>query len=82
MDFTIFGSCLILKNGAIFVHFSTLISAIYRVFIYVLDGNIASVVLFQNLLSEHGAIATGFSLISQNTENFGKKPMCSDVRNR
>ena len=35
-----------------------------------------------NLLSEHGAIATGFSLISQNTENFGKKPMCSDVRNR
>ena len=33
------------------------------------------------LLSEHGAIATGFLLISQNTENFGKKPMCSDVQN-
>ena len=36
----------------------------------------------RKLLSEHGAIATGFSLISQNKENFGKKPMCSDVRNR
>ena len=33
------------------------------------------------LLSEHGAIATGFSPISQNKENFGKKPMCSDVKN-
>ena len=49
MDFTIFGSCLIKKIGAIFVHFSTLMSAIYRIFIYVLDDNIASVVLFQNL---------------------------------
>ena len=36
----------------------------------------------ENLLSEHGAIATGFSLISPNTETFGKKPICSDVRNR
>ena len=49
MDFTIFGSCLIKKIGAIFVHFSTLVSAIYRIFIYVLDDSIASVVLFQNL---------------------------------
>ena len=49
MDFTIFGSCLIKKNRANFVHFSTLMSAIYRIFIYVLDDNIASVVLFQNL---------------------------------
>ena len=49
MDLTIFGSCLILKIGAFFVHFSTLMSAIYRIFIYVLDDNIASVVLFQNL---------------------------------
>ena len=47
MDFTIFGSCLIKKIGVIFV--STLMSAIYRIFIYVLDDNIASVVLFQNL---------------------------------
>ena len=49
MDFTIFGSCLIKKIGAIFVHFLTLMSAIYRIFIYVLDDKIASVVLFQNL---------------------------------
>ena len=49
MDFTIFGSCLINKIRAIFVHFSTLMSAIYGIFIYVLDDNIASVVLFQNL---------------------------------
>ena len=49
MDFTIFGSCLIKKIGAILVHFSTLMSAIYRIFIYVLLDNIASVVLFQNL---------------------------------
>ena len=48
MDFTIFGSCLITKLGATFVHFSTLMSVIYRIFIYVLDGNIASVVLYQN----------------------------------
>ena len=49
MDFTIFSSCLIKKIGAIFVHFSTLMSAIYCILIYVLDDNIASVVLFQNL---------------------------------
>ena len=49
MDFTLFGSCLIKKFGAIFVNFSTLMSAIYRILIYVLDDNIASVVLFQNL---------------------------------
>ena len=49
MDFTIFGSCLIENIGAIFAYFSTLMSAIYRVFIYVLDDNIAYVVLFQNL---------------------------------
>ena len=49
MDFTIFGSCLIKKIGAIFAHFSTLMSAIYRIFIYVFDDNIACVVLFQNL---------------------------------
>ena len=49
MDFTLFGSCLIKKIGAIFVHFSTLMSVIYRIFIYVLDDNIASAVLFQNL---------------------------------
>ena len=35
--------------GAIFVHFSTLMSAIYRIFIYVWGNNIAYVVLFQNL---------------------------------
>ena len=51
MDFTIFGSCLIKKIEAIFVHVSTLLSALYRIriFIYVIDDNIASVVLFQNL---------------------------------
>ena len=49
MDFTIFGSCLIKKNWSIFVHFSTLMSTIYCNFIYVIDDNIASVVLFQNL---------------------------------
>ena len=49
MDFTIFGSCLIKKIGVISPHFSALMSAIYRIFIYVLDDNIASVVLFQNL---------------------------------
>ena len=49
MDFTIFGSCLILKIGAIFVRFSTLMSALYRISIDVLDDNIASVVMFQNL---------------------------------
>ena len=51
MDFNIFGSYLIKKNGAIFVHFSTLVSVIYRNFIYVLDDNIAYryVVLLQNL---------------------------------
>ena len=49
MDFTIFGSCLIKKIGAIFVQFSTLMSAICRIFIYILDDNIASVELFQNL---------------------------------
>ena len=49
MDFTILGSCRIKKNGAIFVHFSRLMSAIYLIFIYVLDDNIAYVVLFQNL---------------------------------
>ena len=49
MDFTLYGSCLIKKIGAIFVHFSTPMSVIYRIFIYVLDDNIASVVLFQNL---------------------------------
>ena len=49
MDFTIFGNCLIKKIGAIFVQFSTPMSAIYRIFIYVIDDNIPSVVLFQNL---------------------------------
>ena len=49
MVLTIFGSCLIKKNEAIFVHFSTLMSAIYRIFICVLYDNITSVVLFQNL---------------------------------
>ena len=49
MDFTIFCCCLIKKIGAIFVHFSTLMPTIYRIFIYVLDDNIAFVVLFQNL---------------------------------
>ena len=49
MDFTLFGSCLIKKIGVIFVHFSTLMSTIYGIFIYVLDDNIASVVLCQNL---------------------------------
>ena len=49
MDFTIFGSCLIKKIGAIFVHFSTLMAAIYRIFIHVPDDNIASIVLFQNV---------------------------------
>ena len=49
MDFTIFGSCLIKKIGAIFVHFSTFMSAIYRIFFYVLDDNIATVELFQSL---------------------------------
>ena len=49
MDFTIFGSCLIKKIGAILIQFSTLKSTIYTIFIYVLDENIASVVLFQNL---------------------------------
>ena len=49
MDFTIFRSCLIKKIRAIFVYFSFLMSAIYRIFIYVLDDNIATVVLFQNL---------------------------------
>ena len=34
------------------------------------------------LLSEHGAIATGFSPISRYIENFGKKPICSDVKNK
>ena len=48
MDFTIFGSCLIKNIRAISVQFSTLMSAIYRIFIYVLDDSIASV-LFQNL---------------------------------
>ena len=49
MDFTIFGSCLNKKNGVISVHFLTLMSAIYRIFIHLLDDNIAFVVLFQNL---------------------------------
>ena len=49
MDFTKFGSSLIKKIGAIFIHFSTLMSAIYRIFIYVLDDNIAFVALLQNL---------------------------------
>ena len=49
MDFTLFGSCLIKKIGAIFVHFSTLMFAIYRIFISVSYDNIASIVLFQNL---------------------------------
>ena len=49
MDFTIFGSCLIKKIGAIFVHFSTLMSTIYCIFNYVLDDDIARAVLFQNL---------------------------------
>ena len=48
MDFTIFGSCPIEKIGAIYVQFSTLMSAIYRIFIYVFDDNITSVVLFKN----------------------------------
>ena len=37
------------KDGAIFVYFSTLMSAMYRICIYVLDDSIASVVSFQNL---------------------------------
>ena len=45
---TIFSSCLIKKIGAIFVHFQHS-CPIYCNFIYVLDDNIASVVLFQNL---------------------------------
>ena len=49
MDFTIFGSCLIKKNWSDFRQFSKLMSAIYRIFNYVLDNNIVSVVLFQNL---------------------------------
>ena len=49
MDFTIFGSSLIKKIRVIFLHFSTLMSAIYRIFIYVSDDDITSVVLFQNL---------------------------------
>ena len=49
MDFTAFRSCLIKKIGAIFVHFSTLRSVIFHILIYVLDDNIASVLLFQNL---------------------------------
>ena len=49
MDFAIFGSCLIKKIGAILTHFSTPMSAIYRIFIYVIDDNIAYVVFFQNL---------------------------------
>ena len=49
IDFTLFGSCLIKKNWAIFIHFSTLRSVIFRWFFFVLDGNIASVLLFQNL---------------------------------
>ena len=44
MDFTTFGSCLIKKIKAIFVNFSTLMSAIYRIFIDVLDDNMTSVV--------------------------------------
>ena len=60
MDFTIFGNCLIKKIGAIFVQFSTLMSAIYRIFIYVLDDNIASLVLFQNL----GKLKTNTTKIS------------------
>ena len=38
-----------LKNGAIFVHFSTLRSVIFRIFIYALEYNSASVFLFKNL---------------------------------
>ena len=49
MDFTIFGCCLIKTNWSDFRQFSTLMSAIYRIFIYVLLDNIASVVLFKNL---------------------------------
>ena len=49
MEFTVFGSCLIKKIGAIFVHFSTLMSTIYRIFIHALDDNTASVVLDENL---------------------------------
>ena len=43
----IFGKCLIKRNWAIFVHFLTLTSIIFRIFIYVLEDNIASVLLFQ-----------------------------------
>ena len=49
MDFTLFGSCPIKKNGAIFVHFSTLRSVIFRILIYVLEDNSASVFLFKIL---------------------------------
>ena len=49
MDFTIFGSCLIKKIEAISVHFSSFMLSIYRIFINVLDDNIPTVVLFQNL---------------------------------
>ena len=51
MDFTIFGSYLIVKIGAIFVYFSTLTcrSIMFRIFSYALDDNITSVLLFQNL---------------------------------
>ena len=37
-----------LKIGVIFVHFFTLRSVIFRILIYVLDGNVTSVLLFQN----------------------------------
>ena len=49
MDFTIFGSSPKYKIGALFVHFSTLMSVIFRIFIYGLHENIVSVLLFQNL---------------------------------
>ena len=35
-----------------------------------------------DLLLRNRGIATGFSPISRYTENFGKKPMCSDVKNK
>ena len=49
MDFTIIGSSLKQKIRAISVQFSTLEAVIFRIFIYMLHGNIASVSFFQNL---------------------------------
>ena len=47
MDFAIFGSCVI-KKWSDFRSYFTLRSVIFRIFIYVLDDNVASELLFQN----------------------------------